>query len=81
MSRRPRPAPVALTSDGTLLVHYRELRSPPDPVEAVRHLLTDGHRVWIGVEVSDGRSTRRVIADAALNLVVESSGRLSDRSG
>ena len=70
-------APLAVASDGTLLVNVAHLDGMPDPVAAVQRLVDDGHQVFVGVAVPAPlrRELLRDIDGAAADVV----GRLGPR--
>lgn len=69
--------PIAITSGGQLLLNTMHLDGMADPVAAIRRLLDDGHRVFVGIAVPKQlrREVLRDIDDAAADVV----GRLGLR--
>lgn len=70
-------APMALASDGTLLLNVAHLDGMANVVAAVQRLLDDGHQVFVGVAVPARlrRELLRDVEDAAADVV----GRLGPR--
>jgi hypothetical protein len=74
---KPNDAPMAVTSDGSVLVNVMQLDVGCDPTEAVRVLLKLHHEVFVGVVVRKGhrRTLMRDVDDALADVV----GRLGPR--
>jgi len=64
MSRQVHRAPLALTSDGTVLVNVAEFDGRRDLAELLRKARSTRGRVFIGVEV-DGREVALIATEAA----------------
>jgi hypothetical protein len=72
-------APIAVASDGTIIVNATHLDAGTDPIAAVRRLLDEGHEIFVGVVVPNNlrRELLRDVDDAAADLV----GRLGAKLG
>jgi len=64
VSRRVHRAPLALTSDGTVLLNVAEFDGRRDLAELLRKARSTRGRVFIGVEV-DGREVALIVEEAA----------------
>ncbi len=74
-------APIALASDGMVLVNLRQLENG-DVLEAARKHLDEGHQVFVGVVVPQRHraSLAKDVEDAASELACRMGGRLVRRS-
>ena len=70
-------APIAVASDGTVIVNITHLDDTADVTEAVQQLLAEGHQVFVGVVVP--AALRRALLRDVNDGLADAVGRLGPR--
>ena len=70
-------APMAIASDGSVLVNLTHLDSSGDVIEDARRLMRDGHQVFIGVALAPGM--RRLVMGELEDALADVVGRVGAR--